>query len=156
MTNLTKRLTFCGAQVGLCLLAATPAPAATAWTSGGQRAGLAAKGGGETIGFSCAGTPAGRMRLVLSGFDAKLLQTDLDYTVVVTVDGTAYRQSLRAVAGAPGRRDLSMTGPSGELQPLVEALAAGAKAEIASPAGREPLSLKGSGKALKALRAACS
>lgn len=155
MTNFHKVLTFCAAQAGLSLLGAGLALSASGWTSGGERAGLAARGGGETIGFSCAGVAPGRWRLALSGFDAGLLQPDLDYTVVVTVDGTAYRQSLRAVPGAPGRRDLSLTAASGELSPLVEALASGAKAEIASPAGREPLSLKGSGKALKALRAAC-
>lgn len=156
MTNLHKVLTFCAAQAGLGLLCVSAALAAGAWTSGGKRAGLPARGGGETIGFDCAGAGPGRMRLVLSGFDAGLLQTDLDYTVVVTVDGTAYRQSLRAVPGAPGRRDLTLTAGNDDLAPLVEALSAGAKAEIASPAGREPVSLKGSGKALKALRAACS
>lgn len=155
MTNSHKVLTFCAAQAALWLLGASLALAASAWTAGGDRAGLSAKGGGETIGFGCAGLPAGRMRVVLGGFDAGLLQTGLDYTVVVTIDGTAYPQSLRAVAGGAGRRDLTRTAPGADFQPLLDALAAGAKAEIASPAGREPLSLKGSGKALKTLRAAC-
>ncbi|KQT43129.1 hypothetical protein ASG43_16625 [Aureimonas sp. Leaf454] len=122
------------------------------WRWSGGRAALAGASG-ETIAFTCAGAPA-TLRLILPGFDASL-QGDLDYTVVVTVDGTAFRRTTRAVRGAGGRRDLVETARPTELLPLVDALAAGSKAEIASPAGRETLTLRGSGKALQALKAAC-
>ena len=151
MPNLPKVPTFFTALAAFLTASAAPGFAA-GWTAGAERAGLSADGG-ETIAFTCGGTAPGTLRLIFAGFDASL-QPNLDYTVVVTVDGTAYRQTTRAVPGSKGR-DLVQALPTGQLLPLVDALAAGSKAEIASPAGRESLSLKGSGKALKALKAAC-
>ncbi|GGE22064.1 hypothetical protein GCM10011390_46770 [Aureimonas endophytica] len=144
-------------SAGLLALALllSPAPArADSWTfrpaANGGSAGFLAESGWSGLWFACSG---GAAVLTVSTFGARLAG-DAEQRAVLDIDGTAFLQRMRSgtVDGGPVlRRPLTRA----ELEALAGALGKGRKAEIAMPAGRFALPLKGSGKALASLLAAC-
>lgn len=123
------------------------------WISGEGTAGLSVNGSYAGISFQCVGDA--RARLVFSGFPGAL-QEGRTYTVVATVDGTSFMFNAAAEGGAP-RFDsiLVETRTLSELASFLDMLKKGAGAEVAGPAGRYTVPLRGSGAALEAFLADC-
>lgn len=132
------------------LFLAAPATAAEGWVFRAGSAGFAVDGAFRGLWLACA--PGGATLHLATG--GTRLQPGVDQTAVVTVDGVALLQRMRAGddAGEPALRR-AMSGA--ELRELATRLAKGRAAEVAMPAGRFALPLKGSGKAVESLLAAC-
>ncbi|KQT83917.1 hypothetical protein [Aurantimonas sp. Leaf443] len=142
------------AVLAAVLLAIAPAPAAAAsgWLAAAGAAGFAVDGDFSGLHVSC--REAGAPRLVFGPFAGRFDMSHR-HAVIVDVDGTAFRMETRAMEDAAGGTRFVRAGSMAEFAPLVAALRAGRAAEVSSPAGRFALPLRGSGKALAALEAAC-
>lgn len=148
--------------LGAVLLLSADAALAQGWitaTSGASapamEAGYASGGALDGLWFSCAGANPGMVSLVFARA-APGLPADVDHTLVLSVDGTAYVRSARiGEAAGRGQTVLVSTASLAETMPLIEALKTGKSVEIAAPDGRTTLPLTGSGKALAGFVAAC-
>ncbi|UIJ71620.1 hypothetical protein [Aurantimonas sp. HBX-1] len=152
------RTTLATRRIGAVLvlaaaLAAAPPASAQSWAVAGRTAGF--KVGGSFTGLALTCVAPGRVELTFSGFPAHL-PTGGDYTVPVSVDGTAFIFETEARDGS--ERDFSTlvhVAPASEMTALLDALAQGRAAEVASPAGRYVVPLAGSGRAVEAFRQLC-
>lgn len=104
--------------------------------------------------FSC--SPGGKAEAVFSGAGWRF-QPGAAYTVVLSIDGTAYvlASTVRADP-ATGASVLVHSASLAALAPVIDALRGGKAVEVSAPAGRYSLKLAGSGKALGAFRQACA
>lgn len=119
-----------------------------------RSAGLAAGGGFDGLWFSCKGAPPGTLRLLVARPGWRF-DDAAERTVVASVDGTAYLFSAAPALRPEGGAMLASAAPLAAFAPLIAALAKGKAIEISTPLGRYTLPLKGSGKALAALKAGC-
>ncbi|MEF2073818.1 hypothetical protein [Consotaella aegiceratis] len=139
--------------IAIALMAGGLSSAAADWANlggSGRSAGFVDAGRYVGISADCAD---GALRLVFS-VDDWSLQQGLAYTVVATVDDTAFILPSKAVSGPDGdvlvhRLDAH------DRQTVLPALRRGRQVEIATPLGRYTIPLDGSGAALGTLLAAC-
>lgn len=144
--------------LGAASLAGEGAAAAQEWRSAGTGAAVRAfyTQGGRPAGIEFACEAGGSIRTLVAGNGARF-GGDRERTLVLSVDGVARVALVRAEPEPNGggsrfvRRD-----PAAALGPFLDQLAKGRELEVSAPAGALRLPLRGSGKAIAALRKGCA